>query len=91
MRVKDSKLYGSGYYDHQQRDLSNICVWRKNRWVGLEQAKLNWPLTFIAVPSILGKKNVAFRCDDPGSDIADRVGWPLAEPQIKQGSLALFG
>jgi len=70
VRVKDANFYGSGYYDHGQRELNNICVWRGNRWVGLEEAKLNGPLTFVAVPSILGKKSVAFRCDDPESGTA---------------------
>jgi len=74
VRVKDANLYGSGYYDHGQRELNNICVWQRNRWVRLEEAKLNGSLTFVAVPSILGKKNVAFRCDDPGSDAAERLG-----------------
>lgn len=71
IRIKGRDIHGSATYNHRRKMLNGISLWIDGKWVGLREAKdIPHPLFLIAIPTIRGKSNMEFRCDDFASDEA---------------------
>ena len=60
-KVEGQELYAIGLYAEEDRALFALAVWMKNKWRGMEEVKgLKTPVTLVAIPKILGQKDVRF-------------------------------
>ena len=54
-------MYAIGLYAEEDRALFALAVWMKNKWRGMEEVKgLKTPVTLVAIPKILGQKDLRF-------------------------------
>jgi len=61
LRALEPETHATGYYDAEHDRLYGIGLWLKGKWVLSERAKgIDFPLTLVAVPKILGQVEVTF-------------------------------
>jgi len=71
--IKGTQLHGSGTYDHAEKTLTSIVVWKDGGWMDLKKvSSLTAPVVLIAQPSIRGIADVEFICEDLRGDTAHR-------------------
>ena len=72
-KVEGADLFGTGGYDHEEGGLDCIALWKGSKWTDACGVKgLNFPLTLVSIPRILGRKNVRFILELP-DQIAKRL------------------
>lgn len=73
-RVVGTALYGSGGYDHAKGLLSGLSIWQAGQWRDPRDiAGVTTPVTFEAVPTIMGKAGVRFSYETLGALWARRI------------------
>lgn len=61
LRVVKPDTYATGYYDSERDRVYGIALWLKGKRVLAERAKgIDFPLTLVAVPKILGRPDSVF-------------------------------
>jgi hypothetical protein len=75
VRLDGTETVGQADYDGESDELTCVALFLKGKWVDAfdHRAKLRFPLTFVAVPSILGRRDVRFVWKRPKGAIK-RVG-----------------
>jgi len=60
-KVEGQEFYAVGTYSEEDGTLIAMALWMKGKWRALEDVRgLKMPLTFVAIPKILGQKDVRF-------------------------------
>jgi hypothetical protein len=73
-RIKGTNEYGSAEYNLEEDVLENISIWNNDEWISIyDKENMDFPVIFVAIPSIKGKENVEFEYTDWEKENATRI------------------
>lgn len=70
--IKNTDYIASGEYNREDQTVRCLAVWIHREWVLLSESALQTPLVFVALPSINGRLNIEFVCNNLMEDVASR-------------------
>ena len=62
LRLEGTETVGQADYDGESGELTRVALWLDGEWVDAfdHRARLRFPMTFVAVPAILGEADARF-------------------------------
>ena len=69
LQVKDTNLYASGEYDHEEKLVRAVAFWDNNSWtLPHDFSTVSFPLTLVSLATIEGRSNCEFIYERPDLD-----------------------